>query len=237
MINLPDMQAVARFEHKYILPAANAGHLQGWLDHVCVLDPEHADNLIHSLYFDSGALAAAEEKFQSTFFKTKVRLRWYTDAAGTPFEPAAYLEVKTKQGRRTRKHRAKLALDLERFLADPVGAGGELDLLGALPWLDRDTSRRLRPVCVIRYHRRRYIDMRRGLRVALDAGIGVTHANPVFRFPGRCPELPWAVVEVKGRGQAGEPPLPAGIPALRLFRTAFSKYGECVRCLQGRSEA
>lgn len=231
------MQAGARFEHKYMLPDENADHLRTWLDHVCASDPRHADNVIHSLYFDSGSLDSAEEKFQSTFFKTKVRLRWYTDEGGAPFEPAAYLEVKTKQGRRTRKHRVRMALDMERFLADPIRIGEDLDLLEVLPWLDRDVSRRLRPVCVIRYHRRRYIDMRQGMRVALDSGIGASHANPVFRFTGRWPfSLKWAVVEVKGHGMLGEPPLPSGLPAMRLFRTAFSKYGECVKSLQGRSD-
>ena len=231
------MQAGARFEHKYVLPDENADHLRTWLDHVCATDPRHADNVIHSLYFDSGSLDSAEEKFQSTFFKTKVRLRWYTDEEGTPFEPAAYLEVKTKQGRRTRKHRARIELDVDRLRSDPVGFGAEMDLLDLLPWLDRDTARRLRPVCVIRYHRRRYVDMRQGMRVALDWRIGASHANPAFRFTGRCPfALKWAVVEVKGRGMPGEPPLPAGLPAMRLFRTAFSKYGECVKALQGRSE-
>jgi len=228
------MQAGARFEHKYILPDANAGHLQAWLDHACAADPRHADNVIHSLYFDSGSLDAAVEKWQSTFFKTKVRLRWYTDEAGRPFEAAGYLEVKTKQGRRTRKHRTKLDLEMDRFLADPVRAGEEMDVLGALPWLDRDTARRLRPVCVIRYHRRRYIDMRQGLRIALDSGIGATHANPAFRFTRRAGTLKWAVLEVKGRGRLVEPLLPRGIPQMRLARAAFSKYGECVQGLLTR---
>ena len=230
------MQAGARFEHKYILPNARADHLRGWLDHACASDPRHADNVIHSLYFDSGSLDAAVEKWESTFFKTKVRLRWYTDEGGTPSESAAYLEVKTKQGRRTRKHRARIELDFPRFLADPIRFGEELDLLEVLPWMDRDTGRRLRPVCVIRYHRRRYIDMRQGLRIALDSDIGASHANPAFRFTGRRRGLTWAVLEVKGAGRLVEPLLPPGIPLMRLSRAAFSKYGECVSALRTRSD-
>jgi hypothetical protein len=230
------MQAGARFEQKYILPRAGVDPVRLWLDHACATDPRHADNVIHSLYFDSRSLDAAEEKWQSTFFKTKVRLRWYTDAAGAPLDACAYLEVKTKQGRRTVKHRRSIDLDMSRFQADPVRAGAGLDLMELLPLMERDTSLRLYPVCVIRYHRRRYIDMRNGMRVALDSGIGVTHANPLFRFTASCAALRWAVLEVKGRGQARDPVLPTGIPALQVFRSAFSKYGECVKRLQGRSD-
>lgn len=226
------MEQVGRFEYKYTFPNRHADAVLTWLDHLCVPDPQYADNVIHSLYFDSCFLEAAEEKWQSTFFKAKVRLRWYTDVHGLLLGTTAQLEVKDKVGRNSQKYRCAVEVDPARLVADPVGVGESLDVASLLPSRDRAVTRRILPVCVIRYRRRRYIDPRQGARVALDSGIGVTHSNPLFRFPGLPTRLRWGVLEMKGSGRLSELALPPDISVVRLSRTAFSKYGECVRCLQ-----
>jgi hypothetical protein len=228
---MPQAAPAGRLERKYILPAHAAEFFKDWLDHVCASDPRYAHNVIQSLYYDTPWLGAVEEKRQSTFFKHKVRLRWYTDEAGRPEGSRAFLELKSKAGSRTHKKRKALDLDLARLQADPIAVGSSLDPAVLLEWPLHGTPSHLLPVCVVRYTRRRYVDMAHGARVALDYAIGVQHPNPAFYFPGGPGMLEWAVMEVKGPAGVEGPYLPPGAAALASARASFSKYAECVRRL------
>ncbi|MBU1694976.1 MAG: VTC domain-containing protein [Verrucomicrobia bacterium] len=220
-----------RLERKYILPAYAAEFFKDWLDHACAPDPRYAHNVIRSLYYDTPWLDAVEEKRQSTFYKHKVRLRWYTDEAGRPAGSRAFLELKRKAGARTFKKRKSLDLDLAALQADPIAVGNSLDPAVLLEWPLHGAPSRLLPVCVIRYVRRRYVDMTRGARIALDYAIGAEHPNPAFYFSGGPGMLEWAVLEVKGPAGVEGPYLPPGAAALAMTRASFSKYAECVRRL------
>ncbi|HRZ13343.1 MAG TPA: VTC domain-containing protein [Kiritimatiellia bacterium] len=220
----------ARRELKYVMAASYADAARAWLDHHAAPDPRFEHNVIRSLYFDTRGLEAWERKMASDFLKWKVRLRWYTDEAGTQFSDQAFLELKCKEGSVSRKTRAALDLDVAALDRDPFAAAKSLCLPAFLPL---PAPGPLAPVAVISYRRRRYIEMGSGSRLALDQRIeAVAEAGGPFRR--RACRLDAAVLEVKGPQAGGLPPALYTLQELTGARKqSFSKYGECVRKLLG----
>jgi len=218
------------FPHYYVQPAL------AWMGHYCAPDPAYQHNVIKSLYFDTRRLKALHEKDESEFLKCKVRVRWYTDTENTSCSEYAFLEIKSKQGHRSFKKRFRLDIDVEELNRYPVETGYRLDLKALADDEDWHQFSGMHPLVVIRYVRRRFIEMASGLRVSMDHHIGVTHANPAFPFPGGPGVLPEAIVEVKGTDARKLPPVLHGLQAFKLRKTAFSKYAECVTRLLIRGE-
>jgi hypothetical protein len=72
-------------ELKYVFPNLRAGWLREWLGVRCRPDGEFAAGRISSIYFDTWSESLLDEKVNSDYQKTKVRLRWYGDwATGAP---------------------------------------------------------------------------------------------------------------------------------------------------------
>lgn len=163
--------------------------------------------------------------------KTKIRLRWYTNSAETVFSDVAYLEVKSKEGYLGGKKRAKVPFEVPELHRDPISFGAKLNLAN---YLDPQVlvHGRLVPVCVIRYQRRRFIDIASGARLALDDMIEVTHVNHEMFLSSKSVLLDEAVLEVKGPNFQN---IPESLLSLQNFirarRTAFSKYGRCLSLL------
>lgn len=216
-----------RHEVKFAFPRAYAPLALDWLRHSCATDPRFAVNRIHSVYFDTHRLDSLVEKENSEYLKRKIRIRWYTDPAGTNPSERVHLEVKVKEGSRSWKRRVPLPCEVRLLCADPLATAASLPMqewsaAAGCPLHD------LLPVCVISYVRRRFIEMSSGARVALDTEIRPSHTNTAVlrahkaRIPNVC------ILEVKGPDADGLPPSLLPLCRFGLRRTSFSKYAECL---------
>jgi VTC domain len=213
-------------ELKWVLPAARAALVAGFLASRLRLDRAYAAGWVVSLYYDTPDWRFLQDKLNSDYLKTKLRLRWYEDDRRCPLGKDAFLEVKGKIG----SSRTKLRLPSPL----PATLLGDLPLtdsrLRALPDLARAAGAvlpaPLQPVFIVRYRRRRFVDPLSGLRVSLDDRVHVPAVNPL-RVPGfRSARLSVAVVEVKGP----DAQLPRTLRPLRGLGCrlqALSKYAAC----------
>jgi hypothetical protein len=210
-------------ERKYVFAAGQGELLGAWLSAILIPDPTFSVGCVTSLYFDTPAWDFYDQKRNSDFLKTKVRLRWYEGAVEEWESVPCFMEVKKKVGALRTKLRARVefprrVLNHSLFtdaavrdapvLADPSFQGQPLV-----------------PLVQVQYERRRFIDPITGARVALDTGIRCLKANPAF-LPQTGPVLlSVGVLETKGVDRR----LPSTLaPLARHFRReAFSKYAVC----------
>lgn len=215
-------------ETKYTFAVGHEAILRTGLKAVCVEDAEHPEDRVHSIYYETPDHRHLGEKVNSDYLKTKVRLRWYTDVAGSsPTGPvSAFLEVKTKQGVFRRKER--VALELPRGVLQPDTAS-----MGAL----EDAVHRARecgyvprgplfPMLAIHYLRHRFVEPRMAARVSLDSQISSTIFDRRFFPAAGVRTLRHGVLEVKSK--TGD--LPRSFLQMRNFlnkKDSFSKYEVC----------
>lgn len=220
----------SRTEKKYVLDGATALLAQAILQAHCRPDPAFARGTVHSIYYDTLDLQFLSEKIDSTYFKAKVRVRWYGDWNFLPDDGPAFLEAKIKEGGLQRKVRIRLAQTghelAARALNDPM--------LSALPALLAEQgiglAASVRPVFMISYRRQRFVDPSTGTRLALDQDI---HApRYILSCPGRGGQfaLPWTVIETKGT-LTSLPPYLRPLVAMGLRPESFSKYLHCYQSL------
>lgn len=77
--HLPD----SSYELKFAIDDRQATTVRGWLRSICPQDPAFPRGIVNSIYYDTPALQHLHEKINSDYFKTKIRLRWYS-VAGRP---------------------------------------------------------------------------------------------------------------------------------------------------------
>lgn len=216
-------------ESKFVAASANEERVLAWLRHVCLPDPQHAEAVVHTLYYDTPGLDSWREKTEGDFIKTKCRLRWYDpELSHDPALRTAFLEVKRRIGQGRRKTRARV--EAPRELLD--GAGLDHPLFGEIllrhaaslqEWLPVG----LQPAAVVEYRRRRFICPFTLSRVCLDSGIGLGRVNERL-LPRLGPaKADVIVLEIKDGGRASVPWL-AALQAAGLRQRSFSKYGACV---------
>ena len=214
-------------EQKFAFRNAEAAVLLQCLRGLLPEDSKYPVGTISSLYFDSPNLDLYDEKVNSDYIKTKVRLRWYDDCAqNDPEYPIpCFLEVKRKIGSLRQKARQKIDV-VARDLCNPFENQESLELgdmvlgMGFLP------SFLLRPMVIIAYRRHRFVDYQSSSRISLDTEIRCPMVNPhTIPCPGSF-KLAEAVLEVKGEIEH----LPRSLYPLSsfLFKNAFSKYARCV---------
>jgi hypothetical protein len=219
-------------ELKFVLPASRADIAARMLRTMCRPDREYPDADVWTVYYDTPGFASLDEKLNSDYLKTKVRVRWYA-TPNAPGEGPVFLEAKHRVGNRRDKIRVKLPMTAESLAAKrlddavfqslPERLAEKGILLGA-DW---------QPVLTLRYRRRRFVDPPTGTRVSLDSEItamAVSHRRLFARHLG---PLPVAVVEVKGAADA----LPGhlrSLIALGLRKQSMSKYAALLLQL-GRS--
>jgi hypothetical protein len=225
---MPDaaIQARPEVELKYLLPRTHDMFVLRWLEGVA--EPERAwpPALVVTTYFDSAALDLLDEKVNSDYLKTKVRVRWYAPLDGGPPTGPAFVEMKSREGATRGKHRAIAeadAADLDSEpMSTPIWSRLVSDVRRAIPALPPD----LAPVMRLAYARHRFLDGT-GARISVDTGILVKEVNPGrLHATARPDALPWAVFEYKGQRLD----LPAHLGAVARFgarRSAFSKYLAC----------
>ena len=214
-------------ELKFVFPNSQARLLRNWLTLRCAPDPTFAAGRVFTVYFDTPEEALLDEKINSDYLKTKVRLRWYGDwTTGIP-AGQVYLEVKKRIGSSRAKFRKRLgwtASDLENMaLEDPRllqvnQIAAEAGFRFAAP---------LRPVVRLEYLRHRYLEPAAGTRICLDHDIlpARFHAG-TGRLASRHP-IPDGVFEIKGADERMPETLHPLI-AMGCRRQSFSKFQRCM---------
>jgi hypothetical protein len=206
-------------EIKYVMPAASAGPAEAWLTATCRPERAYPPAWVCSVYFDHPGADLLDEKINSDYLKTKVRVRWYEPLAGPPGGPA-FLEIKQRAGTTREKRRLALGTPAVELAGWPLHDPRWLNLIA--PAAAR-VGGPLAPVLRMRYVRARFFDGLSATRVALDRHLAVTAAQPALRPRPLPAELPWAVVEWKGTS----PELSSSLHGLTRFgarRQSFSKY-------------
>lgn len=220
-------QQIGEHEAKYTLPNSRAVLLWSWLHKKCRPDPLYCEGIVSSIYFDTRELDMLSEKLNSTYLKTKIRLRWYSEAtSGAPF-PTVFLEVKGKVGSARVKER--LTMDFEagelvrRELSDQFYRNiNELLIRHGL-----FQGQVVFPVLQIDYRRTRYVEPHTGARISLDRDIACSRVN--WSLAGRLNKrpLPSAVLEYKDKTGTLPEQLNQVTALAGCRRGAFSKYSEC----------
>ncbi len=221
----PSVEDLER-ELKFVLPASRVDPARRWLAMLCRRDAEYPDADVWTVYYDTPGFASLDEKLNSDYLKTKIRVRWYA-APGGPGEGAVFVEAKRRVGNRRDKVRVRLPITAEviagRALDDPLFAG--------LPHRLAETGVVLRsdwqPMLALRYRRRRFIEPLTGTRISLDSDIAAVRVNHRFLFSRHLGPLPIAVMEVKGHADE----LPGTLHPLLQFglrKQSLSKYATLV---------
>jgi hypothetical protein len=218
--------AEPQLELKYLLPRSRAPFATAWLGSVARPDRAYPPALVITTYYDTPGLDLLDEKVDSDYLKTKVRVRWYGPLEGGPATGPVFAECKQREGATRDKHRVVADVrpaDLESLpLSAPLWPMLLAGLRADLPDLPAD----LAPVMRVVYTRYRFTDGH-SARLALDTDVAAVAVNPGrLSSPARPDPLPWAVFEYKGR-EAGLPARLAPVTRLGARRSAFSKYVAC----------
>jgi hypothetical protein len=221
----PD-SVLAQHELKYAVPASSAAFIRNWLAASARPDPGYPPALVVTTYYDTADLELLDEKVNSDYLKTKVRVRWYATLKGDPSGSPVFVESKYRIGATRDKQRLVSSRAASELSALPLSHPAWLTLLGPLRTQAPDLPANLAPVMRLQYGRWRFLD-RPGARITLDTDIAVIDVNPArLQAPVRLGTLPVAVFEYKGTA----PDLPrhlAPLARLGARRTAFSKYLVC----------
>lgn len=162
-----------RYELKYVLPFKQ--YLRVLRDFEGFLKPDvHSIDggvyRISSLYYDSPDLSCYRNKIDGVKYRRKLRLRVYKDSDMT----VGFVEIKQRINRTVQKRRLMLPIEEAKALC----AGEDIGI-DKLDQADQETaseviylvkSLRLKPQCIISYHRKAYEGSRfeHGLRVTFD---------------------------------------------------------------------
>jgi hypothetical protein len=213
-------------ELKYLLPQASAGFVLRWLEVVAAPERAYPPALVVTTYYDTPGFELLDEKVDSDYLKTKVRVRWYAPLDGSEPDGAAFAEVKSRTGATRRKRRVRLDAPADRLAALPLERPEWAAAVGALRDEAAELPQDLAPVLQLAYARHRFIDPFGG-RISLDTGIevrAVSHAR--VAAPVRPGVLRWSVFEYKGHTANLPRPL-APVTRFGARRSAFSKYLAC----------
>jgi VTC domain len=220
------VRAEPQLELKYLLPRSRARFAAAWLASVARPERAYPPALVVTTYYDTPGLDLLDEKIDSDYLKTKVRVRWYAPLDGRPAEGPVFAECKHREGATRDKRRVITAVRPADLEALPLWAPLWPTLLAGLRAEVPELPPDLAPVLRVVYTRSRFTDARTA-RLAMDTDISVAAVNPArLSCPPRIESLPWAVFEYKGHG-ADLPAQLAPVTRLGARRSAFSKYLAC----------
>ncbi|MGB4270299.1 MAG: VTC domain-containing protein [Spirochaetota bacterium] len=220
-------------ELKFIISNAHSKVIVEWLNRYCKTDPEFPIGLISSIYYDTPNWKYLDEKFNSFYFKTKVRLRWYSDLAYKYHYDAAFIEVKYKVGGRRFKSRIKAPFTGHQIATIPLEDTRLLQIPFLLSNKGIVINETLLPAFQITYKRFRYIDPLSGSRICFDFDIYSPRTNKHMLPYIKSTMLQTAVFEVKGK-ESELPPSLYPLTDLGLKKSSFSKYSACYQKLTRR---
>jgi hypothetical protein len=195
---------------------------------------EREDYGVVTLYFDRPDASLAHRALADPLHCTKVRARRYEDGS-----PWVWFEVKTREGRWTRKSRLRLSREEASSLisgaADPGSvpsrAGSEEDA-DARSFLDEAAKGELVPVGAVYAFRRSFLLRRELVRITIDLDIAY-HEAAAGSADMRGPLLwrePQPVLEVK---HVGSVPTSCRRLLEGLRPSGYSKFRNLVRALRG----
>lgn len=223
---------VLEHEIKYLLPASTASSLIAWTASACLRDERYPPARVHTVYYDTPGLALLNEKIDSDYLKTKVRLRWYADRDGRAGE-ALFAEAKFRVGSLRQKVRVRLTALGNDASTLPLHDRAWIDWLEPLRAQSPPLPAALAPVLGLRYTRHRFRDAAGGgARVTIDEGITLDRLNESIIRGRISGALPHAVLEYKSR----RPDLPAMLAPVVRFggrRGSWSKYLVCYQHVAG----
>ena len=213
-------------EIKFVVNNSKSYQVIEWLKRTCTIDSKFPIEIVSSIYYDTWRWRFLNEKLNSDYLKTKIRVRWYSDITNRKHSDYSFAEVKLKTGDRRQKIRIKTPhtgqwlsntrLDDTKLLAIP----------SLLRYKGIVLKENVFPVYQITYKRMRFIEPFEGLRVCFDYDISAPRVNK-YMFPGSYPfVLRVAVFEVKG----GVSELPDNLHPLTDIgckKASFSKYSSC----------
>ena len=220
-------------ELKFILPAHRASIAEQWLRATCRPDSEFAEADVWTVYYDTPDFQSFDEKVNSDYLKTKIRLRWYAKP-GTSGEGAVFLEAKRRIGTRREKIRVRLAVDASVFAGRALDDGVFRDVPASLAPSGILTGPSWEPMLALRYRRSRFTERRTGSRVNFDREITTVRVNHRHLAPPPILPLPLVVVEVKALADG----LPTALHPLITFgarKMAFSKYAALLDVVRARA--
>jgi hypothetical protein len=218
-----------RFERKFFVPPEKMLFARSMLSHICLKDSKYPEGVINSLYFDTPDLECFQKSDDGSYERDKIRIRWYDKPDNQQEEVPVYLELKSKKGFASKKHRRKFfvpAERLNRFNAcnTIISRDMILRLLSEFGYFPEDL---LLPVILITYSRSRFVEILTGTRLSFDwrisslataAGLGYSEKNLM---------LDGGIIEIKGPSME----IPVSLRpliGLGVDWTRFSKYGSCL---------
>jgi hypothetical protein len=219
-------QQIGEHETKFVIANRLTHKLVSWLRDRCILDPEYPVGKISSIYFDTRDWALLREKINSDYLKTKVRLRWYSDATtGKPW-PKSYIEVKLKVGSSRQKIRILSDLDAQWVAQASLADAAFLHIPRFLRQQGVVLPGALYPALQVDYTRIRFVDPLSGARLCVDYNIHAARCHLAMLNRLRTYPLENAVFELKEKAGL----LPDWLHQVAAFgcrRGAFSKFSAC----------
>lgn len=229
-------------ETKFVFHNIQAPTLIRWLQLRCLPDPNFPTGIISSIYYDTKDWLLLYEKFNSDYYKTKFRVRWYEGIGhNVPDEnkvnqvppDRSFVEVKYKIGATREKMRFASRYTGKQLAAKPLSDPDLLELQQQARKKGARIPFSLYPAFQIQYKRRRFLEPNTRCRVCIDYDIQAPRVNGQMLTSAK-PQavLNTGVVEVKGH-VADLPASLHQLTALGCRKQAFSKYGSCYALLTG----
>ena len=210
-------------ELKFIVPEGRVAVVGGLLNGLCRPDAVHPPARVVTVYFDTPGFQLLDEKVNSDYLKTKIRVRWYEGLEGRDAGDVVFVECKYRVGTIRRKVRVRAPEEARRVALWGLERPEWLTLVAHLRQEGVTVPPDVAAVARLAYVRQRFRDPVTGARLTFDTDMTVQAVNPSRLPPGFAGPLPGAVVEYKDSG--------TDLPRhLRLLveagarKASFSKY-------------
>jgi hypothetical protein len=222
-------KAETRLERKFFVLPRNLGFAYALLRQFCRLDQEYPEERVNSLYFDTDDLEQYVKSSSGEFRKNKVRIRWYHAIDDYQEEVPIFLELKSREGFSSNKHRQQLKVPVTHLEETALSKGiiPMTTIIDTLANFGHYPKTPVHPIIVISYWRYRFTEFLTGIRVTLDYNIRSTIIRRSLGYGERELKMAGGVIEVKGHKME----LPVTLRRMRLLDldwSRFSKYSYCL---------
>jgi len=213
-------------EIKFVIKNYKIHQVIHWLKCYCKTDPEFPSGSVSSIYYDTKEWRFMGEKINSDYFKTKVRVRWYSDIKNINHYDTSFVEAKYKIGSRREKTRIKTPYSGDWLSMVPLN-NPELCTIPYILFSNGEfLTQKIYPVFQISYKRQRFIDPFTRSRICIDYDICAPRVNNYMVSKFNSFNLTTAVFEMKSELSK----LPLSLQPLidiGLKKSSFSKYSTC----------
>lgn len=156
---------------------------------------EISSEYVYSMYFASSDLIEIQDKIDSSYLKTKYRVRYYKSKK-SEVTSNCYFEIKKKYGEQRQKMRRDIKTTSENVENKKFYTNARFYTEIATPFLF------LRPLLLISYKRERFFDIESSVKINVDSEITLETVNPIFLSSSGKLELPNKVIELKSEKKA-----------------------------------